>query len=217
MWYNEIKRHLPPILLTGERLLINLMISFLAGEILNKGNGFIILKVGDIGYKVFVSPSFYADLDIGEDVEIYTHQYVREEALDLYGFKDMEELEMFEMLLSISGIGPKTALGVLAIGSVDQIRESIARGDSALLTKVSGIGRKTAERVVLELREKVIDQGSQIREQAIGGNVITGDEIDALMALGYSMSQARDALRQVNQNIKDSGQRIKEALRRLGR
>lgn len=193
------------------------MISFLSGRIINKGNGFIILKVGDIGYKVFVSPSFYADLDIGEEIEIYTHQYVREEALDLYGFSSMEELEMFELLLSISGIGPKTALGVLAIGSVDQVRESIARGDSALLTKVSGIGRKTAERVVLELREKVMDYGSRITDHRLGEGAFTGDEIDALMALGYSMSQARDALRQVDKNIKDSGPRIKEALKRLGR
>lgn len=193
------------------------MISFLTGKIINKGSGFIIIKTGDIGYKVFISPSYLTELEIGEDLEIYTHQYVREEALDLYGFRDLEELEMFEMLLSISGIGPKTALGVLAVGSVDQIKESIARGDSALLTKVSGIGRKTAERVVLELREKVSKLEAEAGSKELGRGVLSGDEIDALMALGYSMSQARDALRLVDAKIKDSGQRIKEALKKLGR
>lgn len=193
------------------------MISYLSGKIINKGSGFIIIKTGDIGYKVFVSPSYLVELEIGEDLEIYTHQYVREEALDLYGFRDIEELEMFEMLLSISGIGPKTALGVLAVGSVDQIKESIARGDSALLTKVSGIGRKTAERVVLELREKVGKLEAESGSKELGRGALSGDEIDALMALGYSMSQARDALRMVDANIKDSGQRIKEALKKLGR
>lgn len=193
------------------------MISFLTGKIINKGSGFIIIKTGDIGYKVFISPSYLTELEIGEDLEIYTHQYVREEALDLYGFRDLEELEMFEMLLSISGIGPKTALGVLAVGSVDQIKESIARGDSALLTKVSGIGRKTAERVVLELREKVGKLEAEAGGKELGRGALSGDEIDALMALGYSMAQARDALRLVDANIKDSGQRIKEALKKLGR
>lgn len=199
------------------------MISYLKGKILNKGpsagsgqGNFIILKVSDIGYKVFVGPVFYADLGAGQEAEIYTHQYVREDALDLYGFRNPEELEMFEMLISISGIGPKTALGVLSVGSVADIRESIARGDAHLLTKVSGIGKKTAERVILELREKVGPSASS-GQAGYQKGLATGDEIDALMALGYSMQQARDSLRQVDQKIKDSGQRIKEALKRLGK
>ncbi len=102
------------------------------------------------------------------------------------------------------------------MGSVEDIRESISRGDPALLTKVSGIGRKTAERVILELREKVghLYLGKKI---AGGSGLASGDEIDALMALGYSMQQARDALRAVDSKIKDSGERIKEALKNLGK
>jgi len=194
------------------------MISYLAGKILNKGQSYIIIKVDNVGYQVFINPTMYADLEIGQEIEIYTYQYVREDALDLYGFKSMEELEMFELLLSISGIGPKSALGVLAIASVSDIKESIARGDSALLTKVSGIGRKTAERVVLELRGKISQatDGEQQTADSKGG-MISADEIDALMALGYSMSQAREALRAVDVNIKDSGERIKEALKKLGK
>lgn len=191
---------------------MRLMVSYLHGQILNKNNNFVIVKVGDIGYKVFVNTSMYADFKIGQTVEIYTHQHVREDALDLYGFKNLEELEMFELLLSISGIGPKTALGVLAVGNVSEIKESIAQGDSSLLTKVSGIGKKTAERVVLELREKV-----GYLDIKKGGNSLAGDEIDALMALGYSMQQAREALKSVSPDIKESGKRIKEALKGLGR
>ncbi|MFH1822913.1 MAG: Holliday junction branch migration protein RuvA, partial [Patescibacteria group bacterium] len=190
------------------------MISYLKGKILNKDNGYVILAVNDIGYKVFVNPAIYALLDIGQPVELYTHQHVREDSLDLYGFKNMAELEMFELLLSISGIGPKSALGVLAIADVNQVKESITRGDPSLLTKVSGIGRKTAERVVLELREKITSLAGGASIKTDSGVMASGDEIDALIALGYSMQQAREALSQVDPKIKDSGERIKEALRK---
>jgi holliday junction DNA helicase RuvA len=192
------------------------MISYLKGKIRNKGNGFVILEVNNIGYQVFISPLFYADLSLNQEVEFYIYQQVREDALDLYGFRNMEELELFELLLSISGIGPKSALGVMSIASVADIKESIFRGDPALLTKVSGIGRKTAERVVLELKEKigklVIEDGG-ISKSSLGSS----DEIDALMALGYSLSQARDALNSIDGKIKDSGERIRQALKMLGK
>jgi Holliday junction DNA helicase RuvA len=191
------------------------MVSYLKGKILNKGQGYIIVETNNVGYQVFVNPVMFADLDMGQEIEIYTHQYVREDALDLYGFKSLEDLEMFELLLSISGIGPKSALGVLSIASVGDIKDSISRGDSALLTKVSGIGRKTAERVVLELREKIGGLGLGTGNLESGS--VSGDEIDALMALGYSMQQARDALRSVNPEIKDSGERIKSALKKLAK
>lgn len=193
------------------------MISYLKGKILNKGKGYIILETNNVGYQVFVSPIIFADFQIGQEAQIYTHQYVREDALDLYGFRSLEELELFELLISISGIGPKSALGVLAIASAADIKDSIARGDSHLLTKVSGIGKKTAERVVLELREKVGFLESGIGNQELGKGNASGDEIDALMALGYSMQQARDALRSVDASVKDSGERIREALKGLSK
>lgn len=194
------------------------MISFLSGAILTKGTNYVIIRVGDIGYKVFINSTMQAGLNAGESAEIYAHQYVREDALDLYGFKSLAELEMFEMLLSISGIGPKSALGVLAVACPEDIRESIARGDSALLAKVSGIGRKTAERVVLELREKIDKISFQSKTNQDSGSIAaSADEIDALMALGYSLAQAREALREVDSAVKDSGERIRGALKKLGR
>ncbi|MDD4333057.1 MAG: Holliday junction branch migration protein RuvA [Patescibacteria group bacterium] len=190
------------------------MISYLKGKIINKSKGYIIIETVGVGYQVFVAPSFFADLALKSEVEIYTHQQVREDALDLYGFKNIEGLEFFELLLTISGIGPKSALGVLSVASIEDIKESIARGDSALLTKVSGIGRKTAERVVLELREKI---GKLADGNRVGTQNFASDEIDALMALGYSMPQAREALKLVDPKIKDSGERIREALKTIGR
>jgi len=189
------------------------MIAYLKGKIINKGQGFIILEANKVGYQVFVNPTQYTELEIGQEIELYTHHHIREDAMDLYGFNTLEDLEMFELLLGISGIGPKSALGVLAISSVTEIRETIAQGDSSLLTKVSGIGKKTAERIVLELREKVAHLVSP--EQA--GTLASSDEIDALMALGYSLQQARETLKKVDPKIKDSGQRIKEALKNLGK
>jgi len=192
------------------------MISYLKGKIKHKGGGFVILEVNNIGYQVFISPLFYADLSLNQEVEFYTYQQVREDALNLYGFKSVEELGMFELLLSISGIGPKSALGVMSIATVADIKESIGRGDPALLTKVSGIGRKTAERVVLELREKIGKLG--VGESKLSGDLLgSSDEIDALMALGYSLSQAREALNNVDAKIKDSGERIRQALKKLGK
>jgi len=192
------------------------MISFLAGKIINKGKSFVIIKVNDVGYKVHVTPTVFAQLNLNQPVEFYTHQYVREDALELYGFMSIEELEMFELLLSISGIGPKSALGVLCIGDITDLKATIARGDPSLLVKVSGIGKKTAERVVLELRDKVSSL-YHFTENGQSGITINGEEIDVLMALGYSLQQAREALKKVSPSVKDSGERIREALKNLGK
>lgn len=192
------------------------MISYLKGRIKNKGNGFVVLEVNNIGYKIFVTPLLDVELTLGQEIELSTHQYVREDALNLYGFRNPQELELFELLLGISGIGPKSALGVMSIASLADIKESISRGDPALLAKVSGIGRKTAERVVLELREKINKLGGESHKLG-GGHLGSSDEIDALMSLGYSLAQAREALNNVDAKITDSGERIRQALKKLGR
>lgn len=193
------------------------MISFLKGKILNKGQGYVILQTDNIGYQVFISAGVYADLQIGQEMEFYIHHNASENAQDLYGFKSFSELEFFKLLISISGVGPKSALGVLAMASVDEIKESIAHGDPSVLNKVSGIGQKTAERIVLELRNKIGHLTGTVDGRTATGVSVSSDEIDALMALGYSLQQAREALRQVDGSIKDSGERIRAALRGLGK
>src|SRR3989338_6021716 len=118
------------------------MLAFLRGKILNKGKGCVILQTGDIGYQIFVNVVAYTDLSIAQEVEFYLYHHVREDMEDLYGFKNFAELEFFKLLLSVSGVGPKSALGVLSLASVDEIKFSIAAGAPSLLNKVSGIGKK---------------------------------------------------------------------------
>src|SRR3989344_9682734 len=131
------------------------MIAFIEGKIELRGEKFAIIAAGGVGYKIFAGVETLRKVpEKGQNVRLWTHQYVREDALELYGFLTFVELELFETLISISGIGPKSGLGIMAIAPVDTLKKAIASGDTSYLTKVSGIGRKTAEKVILELREK---------------------------------------------------------------
>jgi Holliday junction DNA helicase RuvA len=192
------------------------MISYLRGKILSKTLNSFILDVHDVGYQVYASENFINDLKINTEAEIYIHHHVREEASDLYGFKTNQDLELFALLLSVSGVGPKSALGVLAIASSTDIREAIMRNDANLLTKVSGIGKKTAERIVLELKNKVIRISGETTTFNTA-SLIGSDEIDALMSLGYSLNDARNALNTVAPEISDSGERVKTALKKMAK
>ncbi len=191
------------------------MIAYLKGKILNKEQTYIILLVNDIGYKIFADEGLLSGWKEGGTVSLYIYNYVREDTLALYGFDTLSDLKMFELLLGVSGIGPKSALAVFSVASATDIATAIVNGDPSLLMRVSGIGKKTAERVVLELRNR-ISKTSIKGEQSGQPQSAGADEIDALMSLGYSLSQAREALRQVDSNIKDSSKRIKAALRFLG-
>jgi Holliday junction DNA helicase RuvA len=152
-----------------------------------------------------------ADLINISEAEFWIYQNIREDADELYGFFDYEKLEMFELLLDVNGIGPKSAMGIMTMIGVEDLKEAIATGDLAMLTKVSGIGKKTAERIILDLRDKV-----GFLAPVIGSSsAARGDEIDALMALGYSMQESREALGKVDKLITDSGKRIREALKSM--
>ncbi len=193
------------------------MISFLRGKIVSCNDSYIILEVNNIGYKVFVNERVLSSIKIGSVCEIFTYQYVREDLLSLYGFSTESELNFFELLLSVSGIGPKSALGVLSVSGVEDLKRAISAGDYSLLTKVSGIGKKTAERVVLELRGRINNLAEEnILRDNVNNIAASSDEIDALISLGYSLSQAREALSKVDPDIKNSGERIKEALKNIG-
>ena len=153
-----------------------------------------------------------------DEVEFFTYLNVREDALTLYGFTNYQELELFEHLISISGIGPKAGLGILSLADPETIKVAIAKGDSSILTRVSGIGKKTAERVVLELRNKFSslqsDEVLQEKSKEINDHA---DVIEALVGLGYSSSEAKKALVNVSAEIKDVSERIKMALKELGK
>lgn len=194
------------------------MLAFITGTIKAKGQGFVIVETNGLGYQVFVNAAVYADYDISQPVEMYLHHHVREDADELYGFKNFAALEFFKLLISISGVGPKSAQGVLAMAQLDELKASIAAGDPSLLTKVSGIGKRTAERIVLELRSKVdaLAPAGTTGSMPSGGSA-HGDEIDALVGLGYTVQQAREALQNIDSSITDSGERIRAALRGLGK
>ncbi len=191
------------------------MISYLKGKLTYKLKDRIIVEVNNIGYSVFISEGLSSDLKVDEDLQIFVFQNVKEDALDLYGFRNLAELEFFELLISVSGIGPKTALSILSVASLTDIQESIIRDDALLLTKVSGIGKKTAERVVLELKDKLIKL-TGIHDLSSPNN-FSADEIDVLLGLGYNIAEARDALKQVDKEIKDSSERVRQALKILAK
>ncbi len=190
------------------------MISYLKGKIIYKNNSAIILENNGIGYKVFLGEEFFSSISLSEEREIFIFHQVKEDASDLYGFKNVSDLELFELLISVSGVGPKSALGILNMAGGADIKEAILSGDSVSLTKVSGIGKKTAERLVLELKTKVakLNGGKELLNSSIS---FGADEIDALISLGYSLVEARSALKEVDPKIKDSGERVKEALKKM--
>lgn len=188
------------------------MIGHLRGTVAAVRAGYTILSAGGVGYKVFATRELLLTLTQDSETSVWTHLAVRESILDLYGFSNEEELRLFELLLTVSGIGPKSALAILDIASVETLRSAISASNASYLTKVSGIGKKTAEKIVLELRDKV---GASIEGS---GATLHGDEeaLEAMRALGYSQAEARDALRKVPQEVERSNERLREALRILG-
>jgi Holliday junction DNA helicase RuvA len=189
------------------------MIAKLKGKIEYLRDNYAVIDVGGVGYKVFLSVYTYGKVAAMKEADLYIHTYVREDILALYGFLTLEELEMFELLIGISGIGPKAAMGILSIADPKTIRTAILNEDPSILTKVSGVGKKTAERVILELKNKIADMPQADKDQS----VTDSDAIEALVSMGYSVSDARDALKLVSADIKDVGERVKLALRNLGK
>lgn len=189
------------------------MIAKIKGKIEYRKDKFVVVDVNGIGYKVHLTTYALGKIAGIEDVDFFVYTAIREDAMDLFGFLTMEELDMFELLISISGIGPKAGLGILSIATPNTIKTAILNEDSSILTKVSGIGKKTAERVILELRNKV----GAMTEGEKDETVSDADAIEALMSMGYSTAEARDALKMVPKDIVDIGQRVSGALRNLGK
>ncbi|MEK7564524.1 MAG: Holliday junction branch migration protein RuvA [Patescibacteria group bacterium] len=187
------------------------MIGSINGKIILKRDKFIIVETGGVGYKINISPDVLSRIQGTNDVFLFIHTHVREDAFDLYGFLNYEELEFFEMLINVSGIGPKGALAILGIAPIDTLKKAIHTGDLAYLTKISGIGKKTAEKILIELRDKVGKNEDEEKGGSLQGEL---DALEALKSLGYSQNEAREALKQVSTEI-NLNTRIKEALKVL--
>lgn len=196
------------------------MISFLEGILKHKSPTEAVIDVQGVGYSVHIPVSTYEKLDgLNERVRVFTYLHVREDAMQLYGFLTEAEREMFRLLISVSGIGPKIAQGILSGMEVHELRESIANGDTGALTSIQGIGRKTAERIVVELRDKLgkVEEASLSFAPAGSPSQLRSEAVGALVSLGYARANAENILRAV---IKEAGgaplsveELIKRALR----
>lgn len=181
------------------------MIAYLKGTIEDIGEENVILEVNNIGYNIKIAGRTGALLpSAGEEIKLYTYTYVREDAFLLYGFLTRDDLEMFKLLITVSGIGPKGALAVLSVMDADGVRIAIITGDAKAIAKAPGVGSKTAERVIIDLKDKVSLEDTFVSKQAIAyeqsggsaGNVIK-EAAEALTALGYASSDALRAVKQV--------------------
>lgn len=190
------------------------MIATLHGKLQHRADDGIIVNVGGVGFRVRVPVRILADLGaVGSDVNLFTHLHVREDDLSLYGFSSEDELRLFETLLTVSGIGPKVALGILSAASSETLRLAIAQGNVDVLTTFPGIGKKTAQRMVLELKSKIDVSG--LGEM---GELTPADEdvMNALINLGYSAAEAARAAQAVPASAKTTEERIRVALQNLG-
>jgi len=184
------------------------MLSYINGTILEKGLNYIILENQGLGYKVFVTPETL-EAKNGDKAALYTYLKISDDGQSLFGLSDFSTLQFFELLITVSGVGPKVALAILSSSRVDAIRQAIANQDSAVFTRISGVGNKTAERIILELKSKmgVIESS---------GSSISSDAFDALIALGYNQREVREALKKIDSAL-PSSQQLKEALKMLGK
>jgi len=190
------------------------MISQINGKILNKSlTSVTVMTSGGVGYQIFISPTRVDHYEVGSEVEVLTHLIVREDKQDLYGFETGEEREMFVLALSVSGIGPKSALQLLSLGNVGEIKNAIVSEDVDYISKINGVGKKTAERLILELKNKIDFIATGSKSQSLQGGSM-GEVIDALVSMGYKQQQARDAVKDLDSS-KTSEELLKDALKQV--
>lgn len=181
------------------------MIGYIRGTIETIEEGNLILDRGGIGFQIFVPGSLAGNVRIGDEVKIYTHLHVKEDLMQLYGFLTRDDLEVFRMLLNVNGIGPKAAVGVLSALSADELRFAVLSDDAGAISKAPGIGKKTAQKMILELKDKFSLEDAfeqklthvQQSEKGGGPGDAAGDAVQALTALGYSGTEALQAVRKV--------------------
>lgn len=198
------------------------MIASLKGTITYKSpelrkDSYFIVEAGGVGYKVYTPVSNLRKVKEGEEITVYTYLAVSERAMDLYGFLDPADKTFFTLLLEVPGIGPKSAISILSKTTMNEVQQAILGDDPTVLTKMSGLGEKTAEKIIVTLKSKVESltvrpKGKKAQERADADL----DIFDALVSFGYSAVEAKKALAQVDKRITDSGKRLKEALKILG-
>ena len=199
------------------------MIAFVSGILEMKLNGYIVIDVGGVGYKIFMSEASIDSLgNLGDKVKVYTHQHVREDDISLYGFLTMEELNMFELLISVSGVGAKSALSILANVEPSSFALAVITNDTSKLVKIPGVGAKTAARIVLELKDKLKNQDMvSKKESVIKKPTINEEELDeaisALQVLGYNRRDIEKVFEKIDLSNLTLEDMIKQGLKYLSR
>jgi holliday junction DNA helicase RuvA len=191
------------------------MIAHVAGIVAEKFNSSIIVDVNGVGYEVNVPLGDYGDALLNEHVKFYTYHHIREQSQELFGFSTLAAKKMFELLITVQGVGPKAGLAILSLGSAEEVRNAIANSDSVYIAKAVGVGKRIAERVVVDLADKV---GLPLRQN---NSTLTGmsqpiqhsdEALEALMALGYTLNDATRALEAVSTEL-STAERVTQALR----
>lgn len=189
------------------------MIGYLKGSVLEKSENSAIILAGAVGYDVNLPVSVLSKIIKDDEVELFVYTHVREDILALYGFAKKEELQFFKLLLSVSGIGPKVALAIISSTAIEKLRDSIAKGDPGLLSAVSGVGKKTAEKAVVELKGKM----GKVTTEGLIFSDETDEVIDALTALGFQKAEVTAALAKLPKEVTGSEEKIKAVLRLVGK
>lgn len=188
------------------------MIHSITGKLEDVGVDHAVVNLGGLSFRLFISANTVNSIKSSSEVKLLTHLHVREDALTLFGFIDNEELILFEMLISVSGIGPRSALSILSLAPVERLKAAISSGEAELLQKSSGVGKKTAERVVLELKDKISPTGQAKIIQLIESD---RDVYEALTSLGYTSHQAKETLSKLDASLSETKDRLREALKIL--
>lgn len=186
------------------------MIAQLRGRIVGLGEKLLIVDVGGVGYGVQVPETLLSSVNLEDEISLVTYHHVKENAIELYGFGDNESKQLFEWLIGVSGVGPKSAMAVMSLGPQDRIRQAIASGDTAYIAAASGVGKRSAERICNELKDKVGLAGLKSGVEATGSN----DALEALLSLGYNRQQAVEALNKIDSDL-TSEDKVKLALKTL--
>ncbi|NUM25959.1 MAG: Holliday junction branch migration protein RuvA [Candidatus Buchananbacteria bacterium] len=199
------------------------MIASLRGTVTYKSpelrkDSYFVVEAAGVGYKVYSPLSNLQRISEGAEVVVYTYLAVSENAMDLYGFLDPADKTFFTLLLEVPGIGPKSAIGILGKTTMSDVQQAIFSDDPSVLTKISGLGQKTAEKIIITLKDKVESLTSRHKDKRqTDSQAVDADVFDALVSFGYSAAEARKALTKIDPAITDTSQKIKEALKILGK
>ena len=189
------------------------MIAHISGKIAEKFNGSIIVDVSGVGYEVIVPQYEYDKAMLDNSIKLYTYHHIREQSQELFGFSSLAAKKIFELLITVQGIGPKAGIAIMSLGDYEQVRNAIANEDSKYIQKANGVGKKSAERVIVDLKDKVgLATSYNTEEEKVGGDVAGDEALEALVALGFNLKDAVLSLKDIPEDLPVS-ERVKIALK----